>query len=180
MLTGVIDSGSVFTTAFPFNPSPDAYKPTTVTGAPATSVDLAVTDPNFKFPQTWRSNIAVDRKLPWGLVGTGEFIYNKDVNGMIYLTANLPAAESAFTGIDARPRWVANAAFPACVTSGGPFGTGGQAGPCVTRLNNAIGNQIVQNIVLTNESVGHQWNVAASLSKQMTHGFTLRSGYSYG
>jgi hypothetical protein len=180
MLTGFTDTGSVFGTAFPFNPNPDFYKPKTVTGAPATSVDLAVTDPNFKFPQTWRSNIAVDRRLGWGLVGTGEFIYNRDVNGMLYINANLPAAQGAFTGVDARPRWVATTAFPACVTSGGPFGTGGQAGPCVTRLNNAVGNQIVQNIVLTNESVGHQWNVAASIAKQMTRGFTFRSGYTYG
>src|SRR5207302_1711488 len=76
------------------------------TGAPASSVDLAVTDRNFKFPQTWRSNIAVDRRLPWGFIGTGEFIYNRDVNGMAYINANLPAAQSAFTGPDNRPRWV--------------------------------------------------------------------------
>ena len=172
MLTGLVQPPDN-TTAFPFNPNPDKYKPTTVTGAPATSVDLAVTDPNFKFPQTWRTNIAVDRRLPWGLVGTGEFIYNKDVNGMLYINANLPAAQSAYTGVDTRQRWFATTAYPACA------GTG-QVGPCVTRLNNAVGNQIVQNIVLTNESVGRQWNVAASLSKQMTRGFSFKSGYSYG
>ena len=89
----------------PFNPNPDFYKPATVTGAPATSVDLAVTDPDFKFPQTWRSNIVVDRRLPWGLIGTGEYIYNRDVNGVYYINANLPAAQSAFVGADNRPRW---------------------------------------------------------------------------
>jgi len=133
-----------------------------------------VTDPNYKFPQTWRSNIAVDRRLPWGLIGTGEFIFNKDVNGNLYYNANLPAATSAFTGVDARPRWAATTAFPACNV------TTGQIGPCVTRLNNTPGNQIVQNIVLANESVGRQWNVAASVSKPMTHGFTFKGGYNYG
>jgi hypothetical protein len=64
------------TTARPWNPNPDAYKPSTVTGAPASSFELALTDPNFKFPQVWRNNIAVDRKLGWGIVGTGEFIYS--------------------------------------------------------------------------------------------------------
>ena len=78
-----------------------------MTGAPAASVDLAVTDPDFRFPQTWRTNIGFDQKLPWGLVGTAEFIYNKDVNGTAYINANLPAAQSAFTGVDNRPRWVA-------------------------------------------------------------------------
>ena len=55
--TGVLTGFDQFdnTTIRPFNPNPDKYKPTTVTGAPAASVDLAVTDPNFKFPQVWRT-----------------------------------------------------------------------------------------------------------------------------
>ncbi|MBI3492183.1 MAG: TonB-dependent receptor [Acidobacteria bacterium] len=166
MLTGFVQADN--TAAYPFNPNPDKYKPATITGAPASSVDLAVTDPDFKFPQTWRSNIAVDRKLPWGLVGTGEFIYNRDVNGMMYINANLPAAQSAFVGADNRPRWVGTA----CASAG-------QGGPCVNRINNAVGNQIIENIVLTNESVGRAWTVAASVSKPMTHGFTFKSAYSY-
>src|SRR5262249_42865191 len=107
MLTGFVQADG--TNQFPFNPSPDAYKPTNVTGAPAASVDLAVTDPDFKFPQTWRSNIGVDRRLPWGLTATGEFIFNKDVNGIAYYNANLPAAQSAFSGVDNRQRWVGTA-----------------------------------------------------------------------
>jgi hypothetical protein len=166
MLTGLVQVDN--TTAFPFNPNPDAYKPATVTGAPATTVDLAVTDPNFKFPQVWRSNIAVDRRLPWGLVGTGEFIYNHDVNGMLYINANLPAAQSAYTGVDNRPRWVG----PACAATG-------QVGPCVNRINNATGNQIIENIVLTNENVGRNWTVATSVSKPMTKGFSVKGGYTY-
>src|SRR5207253_1297271 len=63
VLTGFFQADS--TTARPFNPNPDKYKPATVTGAPATSFQLALTDPNFKFPQVWRSNIAVDQRLPW-------------------------------------------------------------------------------------------------------------------
>ena len=54
------------TTARPFHPDPNRYKPTTPpTGAPAATYELALTDPDFKFPQIWRSNIAVDRRLPW-------------------------------------------------------------------------------------------------------------------
>ena len=65
-----------------------------------------------------------------GLIGTGEFIYNRDVNGIYYINANLPAAQSAFVGADNRPRWVG-------VRARRP-----RVGPCVTRLNNAAGNQI--------------------------------------
>ncbi len=89
----------------PFNPNPDAYKPTNVTGAPAASYELALTDENFKFPQVWRSNIAVDQRLPWGITGTAEFLYNRDVNGVYYINANLPAAQTTFAGADSRMRW---------------------------------------------------------------------------
>src|SRR5205085_6529887 len=117
------------TTAFPFNPNIDTYK-LPGTGAPAASYALNVTDPDFKFPQVWRSNIAVDRKLAMGIVSTSEYLYAKDVNGIYYINANLPAAQSAFTGVDARPRWVG----PACAAAG-------QVGGCVTRINNDPGNQ---------------------------------------
>ena len=81
------------TTAFPFNPNPDKYKPA-ATGGAAASYELDVTDQSFRFPQTWRTNIGVDRKLPWGLVGTLDYIYNRDVNAPVYINANLPAAKS--------------------------------------------------------------------------------------
>jgi hypothetical protein len=168
MLTGFIDSVTA-TTAFPFNPNPDAYKPASVTGAPPPSTNLAVTDADFKFPQTWRTNIAIDRRLPWGLVGTGEFIYNRDVNGMAYINANLPAAQSSFAGADTRPRWLG----PACPAAGG-------VSPCQTRLNNLPGSVITENIVLLNQSIGRAWTASASLSKPMTRGFTVKAAYSYG
>ncbi|MEO8075787.1 MAG: TonB-dependent receptor, partial [Acidobacteriota bacterium] len=166
VLTGFIQEDNV--TTRPFNPDPDFYKPATVTGAPASSVDLAVTDPDFKFPQTWRTNIGVDRRLVWGMIGTGEFIYNRDVNGVYYINANLPAAQSAFVGADARPRWLGTS----CAAP--------TAGPCVTRLNNAAGNQITNAIVLKNQNVGRSWTASASLIKRFDAGFTLKSAYSYG
>ena len=90
--TGVLQGSLIedFPTTRPFSPDVTRYKPTNVTGAPAASYELDVTDNDFKFPQVWRNNIAVDRRLPWGLTGTAEFIYNKDVNGIYYINANLP------------------------------------------------------------------------------------------
>ncbi len=166
VLTGFIQDENV--TTRPFNPNPDFYKPATVTGAPAASVDLAVTDPDFKFPQTWRTNIGVDHKLPWGMIGTGEFIYNRDVNGVYYINANLPDAQSAFVGVDNRPRWVGTS----CTTP--------TAGPCVTRLNNGVGNQITNAIVLKNQNDGRSWNLAASVLKSLNQGVVIKAAYSYG
>src|SRR5207245_10504460 len=96
------------TTAYPFNPGPHRYKPATVQGGPASSFQLALTDPNFKSPQLWRSHIAVDQRLPWGLTGTAELLYSKDVNGIGYINANLPAPQTQFSGPDRRPRWTKN------------------------------------------------------------------------
>jgi hypothetical protein len=134
----------------PFNPNPDAYKPATVTGAPASSYELAITDPDFKFPQVWRSNIALDQRLFWGMTGTVEYLYNGDVNGVYYINANLPAAQTVFVGADARPRWTSNRIY--------------------SNVTNAI--------VLKNQSVGRSWNIAASLSKTMRQAF-FRTAYSY-
>src|SRR5688572_4329325 len=77
VLTGFIEN--IGATNRPFNPDPNAYKPSNVTGAPASSYELALTDPDFKFPQVWRSNIAIDQRLPWGVTGTAEFIYKREL-----------------------------------------------------------------------------------------------------
>jgi len=166
VLTGFVQEEN--TTTKPFNPNPDTYKPATVTGAPATSVDLAVTDPDFKFPQVWRSNIAIDHRLPFGIVATGEFLYNRDVNGVYYINANLPAAQAGFVGADNRPRWT------------GTSCTAPTPGPCVSRINNAAGNQITNAIVLKNQNVGRSWIAAGTVSKAVSAGFTIKGAYSYG
>jgi hypothetical protein len=148
-------------------PIPAHYRPTNVTGAPAPSYELDVTDNDFKFPQVWRNSFAVDRKLPHGMISTTEFVYNRDVNGIYYINANLPVPQSAFTGPDARPRWI-----------GVGCGTG-TAGPCVTRINNAPGNQVTSAIVMKNESQGKSWNISQTLSKTY-RGLVLKGVYSYG
>jgi hypothetical protein len=141
------------TTARPFNPNPDRYKPATVTGAPAASYELALTDRDFMFPQVWRSNLAVDRKLPWGLTGTAEFLYGRDVNGVYYINANLPAPSSAFTGPDARPRWTAG---------------------------NRIHSNVSSAVVLKNQDVGYNYNASFSLERAFVNGLFLKGAYSYG
>jgi len=149
VLTGFIQADN--TTAFPFHPDPDHYKPAP-TGAPAASFQLALTDPDFKFPQLWRTNVAIDQRLPWGMTGTAEYLYSKDVNGIAYLNANLPAPQSAFTGPDGRPRWTSNRIY----------------------------SNVSDATVLTNQGRGHSWNVAASVERAFQGGLFAKVGYSYG
>jgi hypothetical protein len=168
--TGMLQGNVVVdnTTARPFTTDVNAYKPTNITGAPAASYELDVTDHDFKFPQIWRSNIAVDHRMPGDVVASAELVYNRDVNGIYYINANLPAAQSAYTGVDSRPRW-----------TGASCGSG-TSGPCVTRINNAPGNQVTSTIVMKNESLGRAWTASIALSKNYYHGLTMKGAYSYG
>jgi hypothetical protein len=155
VLTGFLDVSGAGTSGYHFNPNPDAYKPTNVTGAPASSFELALTDPNYKFPQQWRSNIAVDQKLPFDLIGTAEFIYGKEVNGVYYINANLKAPNSAFTGADTRPRWV-----------------GGNAA-------NRIYQSVQDAVVMKNENNGFNYALSFSLERALASGFYGKIGYNY-
>jgi hypothetical protein len=58
-------------------------------------------EPDFKWPQMWTTNIAVDHLLPGGVLGTLEFIYGKDINN-IYMQ-NMDLAAASGTLADGRP-----------------------------------------------------------------------------
>jgi len=40
----------------------------------------SLVDPGLKMPQTWKTSLALDVKLPWGMTGTLEGVYNNDIN----------------------------------------------------------------------------------------------------
>lgn len=141
------------TTQRPFHPDPNHYKPDNVTGDPASSYELALTDPNFRFPQLWRSNIAVDHRLPLNLIGTAEFIYSRDVNGIYYINANLASPNTAFAGPDNRPRWTAG---------------------------NRIHSNVDNAVVLKNQNEGRFWNLAVSVEKPFSNNWFAKAAYSYG
>jgi len=153
ILTGFLQVDN--TTAYPFNPNPDTYKPTTVTGAPAPSYELDFTDHNFKFSQVWRTDVAIDQKLPLGMTGTVEYIYNKDINGPAYWNANLVAPTgTAYAGVEAsRP---------------------------IYPTSNKLNSNITAAYVIGNESVGYSWIGAASVERAFGNGFYAKAGYSYG
>ena len=168
--TGVLTGFDQFdgTTTRPFNPDPNHYKPQTPpTGAPASSYELALTDQHFKFPKLWRTDLGLDKQLPLGLIGTVEYMYNRDIDGIYYINANLPAAQSAFVGADSRMRWVGLL----CATT---------PGPCVNRINNTAQNTVARNIVMKNQNVGRSWNIDGSLERPFSNGLFVKAAYNYG
>jgi hypothetical protein len=71
--------------------------------------------------------------------------------------------------VDNRPRWVG----PTCASAG-------QAGGCVTRINNAPGNIVTAAYVIKNQDVGRSWVGSGMLSKQLSNGLAIKGAYSYG
>lgn len=154
------------TTARPFHPDPSFYKPpaSSINGSPASSFGLALTDPDYKFPQLWRTNIAVDKRLPWwGLISTGEFIYSKDINGTYYIDANLSSPDGQFAAPgDTRPRWFVDDC------------------PTVNGTQQRLNCSVTSAIVLKNQNVGYAWNGAVSLEKPFGLGTFVKAAYTYG
>lgn len=145
----------------PFTPTPIDFIANP--NALPTSYELALTDADFKFPQVWRSNLAIDTKLPWNMVLTLEGIYSQDVNGINYLNINEEPATRAFAGPDNRPR----------------YGASGLTG---STANNAvrINDNVVNAIYLTNQNQGTNLNLTVSLDKKFSNGLFARFAYNYG
>ena len=107
VLTGFIDKTDTNTEVYQFTNDASVFTPETPT-LPST-FDLALSDENYRFPQVLKTNIAIDQKLPGGLVGTVEFLYNKNLNSVFYYNANQRVSTQNFSGPDTRPRYFGSA-----------------------------------------------------------------------
>ncbi len=67
------------------------YQPDPTTLTAQVSSSLAITDTDFKLPQVWRSNLAADYELPYGIVATVEGIFSKDINSPLAININTNA-----------------------------------------------------------------------------------------
>ena len=108
VLTGFIDVSGAGAAGYGFTADPNKYFVPSTPTLPST-FDLALTDRNYKFPQVWKTNLAVDQKLPWlGLVASAEYLYNSTINAVHYYNANLDVPVGTLGGVDNRPRYAGN------------------------------------------------------------------------
>ena len=82
-------------------------QPKVVTGAAAGSFtnEIDLIDPDFKYPSVLRGNIGWDRKLPFGLYGSGEFVWSLIRNDVRYQNLNYTPSVTV-TGVGGRPFFV--------------------------------------------------------------------------
>ena len=64
-----------------FTGSFDTYKPA---AGVATRADINGTDPDFKYPNLWKTDIAVDYKFGDGWIATVELLFSKDLNAIYH------------------------------------------------------------------------------------------------
>ncbi|HRG09537.1 MAG TPA: TonB-dependent receptor [Cyclobacteriaceae bacterium] len=151
------------TTNIPFRLSPADLPAGLINPTAPVGFAVNASDPNLKYPKLLKANIAVDRKLPWGLIGTVEAIYNKNLQALRYIDANLKESNESFSGPDTRDRFN----YP-----------GNHAG---TTVSNRFTNSAVSNVfVLKNTSEGYSYTLTAKLEKPATKGLGGMLAYTYG
>lgn len=86
----------LFTGRFPF-----VWLGNQVSGADDTFFQIV--DPDFKFPQVWRSSLGLDYQLENGVVLTTDIFYTKDINGAHVQNWGLKTPTGTLNGVDNRP-----------------------------------------------------------------------------
>jgi hypothetical protein len=144
------DNAAVVSNGITFNPA-NPYQGTPTT-TPATEID--VTDRNFQAPRNFKANLAIDQKLPWGLVGTIEAVYSKTIKDIAYKDLNLGTSQYTLDLGNGVTR---------------PFYNSTKLDPRYTNV-----------IYLTNTNKGYSYTVYGKLEKQFSQGWMSSLSYSLG
>lgn len=143
-----------------FNPDVNANRPPVP--APAnTSYELDVANPNLKYPKIWRTNLAVDHKLPGGVIGTIEGAYTKDINAIYHENLVLSDSYTVLPGPEGQIRYTSKNTTPASAAATA-------ANPSITGL-----------YYMNNSSKGYSYFVTAQLQKNFSNGLYANVAYTH-
>ncbi len=120
------------------------------------SFDVNAMTSDFRWPQVWTTNLAVDQRLPSDVIGTLEFIYGKDLNAIVVRNYDLGPEVRRLPAPDGRPFY-------------GGFG--------VSELNNPFNGDGVY--VIDNVSDGWNYSITGQLRKTWPSGLALRGSYTF-
>ena len=155
MQSGQINQDSIKN--YPFSPNIDRNIPTNlVPGTPAASYNIAPIEKDFRFPQIFRTNLAVDQKLFAGIVGSAEFLFTQSLSNIFYYNANQKVAATTFSGPDNRPRFA------------------GSSG--AVRINSKVNDATV----LSSRPYGANTSVTLKIEKPVQKGLSWLLAYNFG
>lgn len=146
---------------FVFNPDVNANR---TGGAANTSYNLVFTERDFKYPQVLRADIAVDQQLPFGIIGTLEYTFNKEVNAVYFQNVNLPSTGTALAGSDNRIRYTSSQIYGSI-----PANQGG---------NTAEKPNISDAILMRNSNKGYSYVITGQLQKTAKN-FHVSAAYTF-
>ncbi len=143
----------------------------------SSSYNIAVTSSDFKFPQVFRTNLALDQKLPFGIVATLEGIFTKDLNAVYHQNINLPEASFRPNGPDNRPTfWVENRNATGAITYAAVNRIYGGTIPS----NNTPERPNISDVILMrNSNKGYSYALTGQLQKQFENGLYAMAAYTY-
>lgn len=151
-----------------FSPDITANYPTTLPEAgTALPASVSVMDPNLKFPSTWKSSLAVDYALPWGINATVEGIYNKDINAVIAKNVNLVDPERMNIAGYGDNRYI----YPVANIDRYIHKLDGNDLPSLTGTRQFVPTY------LTNADGGHYWSATLQLQKSFEDKFNMSVAY---
>lgn len=162
----LFSSGSVTKVASPtdprliYNPDVNANRPTGAVAA-NTSYELDVTDPKLKMPKIWRTNVAIDQQLPFGIIGTIEGAYTKDINAITIHNLVVSDAYTTLPGTEGQIRYTSKNT----TSNGLPQSA---TNPGITGL-----------YYLTNTNKGYSYFVTGQLQKSFSSGFYANIAYTH-
>ena len=163
----------------PFNPDVNTYRPAITLPLTPTAYNLAVTDPNFKFSQVFRTNLALDKNLGDGWILGLEGIYTKDINAVYLENVNLPSSTVKAVGADNRMIFytLGSNGFPGSVKNFAIYGNvKGVNAPAVG--NNTVSSPNISDaIVIKNTDLGYSYAFTATVSKSFENGLFASLAY---
>ena len=124
---------------------------------------LNAIDPDFKWPQVWTSNVAVDKKLPWDLLGTLEFLYSKDINAPFIRNADLGPKTRNLPAPDGRPFYDGVGLNPFVVVDGDTIAHSSDGGA----------------YIIDSRSAGFNYSLTAQLRKNFQSGLNTSLAYTF-
>ena len=132
---------------------------------PVQTTEINLIEDDFTYPQTWRTDLAVDQELPGGFTATVEALYSNTLNDVTYRNINLEQVDPA-NGLAAskygRPLYGTPDAYNA-------------------ESRNIVSERFTNALLLENTNKGYEWLASIQLQRQLQgqQGFSGSVSYTF-